>query len=271
VSVVVLGAQGLLGRHVVEELGAGALALGRGDCDIPDVALLRRCLAGAELVIKCAGFTNVDGAERDEAGAHRANVLGVQNLVRAAADAKLVHISTDFVFDGAQAEPYDESARPNPQSVYARSKWLGEEAAQAHPRRFVVRVQALYGRGGSNFASKLRQLILDGKSLKLDGERRVQPTWARVAARLIARIGQTDAFGTYHVSCAGETNWAAFAARMAERLGVAPRWRVVRSDELDAPAKRPANCTFSHQGLQRLGIPVPQWEDAQMEYLESAP
>jgi dTDP-4-dehydrorhamnose reductase len=270
VSVVVLGAQGLLGRHVVAELGAGAVALGRGDCDITDEAQLRRCLAGATLVINCAAFTNVDGAEKDREGAQRSNVDGARNVARVAADAKLVHVSTDFVFDGAQAEPYDESAAPNPQSEYARSKWLGEAAARSHARLFLVRVQALYGDGGSNFASKLRQLILDGKSLKLDAERRVQPTWARTAARLIVQLSSGSAFGTYHVSCAGETTWAGFTARMAHELGVRPNWKEVRSDELDAPAKRPPNCTFSHGALKRLGLDVPTWQEAQDEYLRSA-
>ena len=103
------------------------------------------------LIINCAAFTNVDGAESDEAGAYRANALGAENVARAARalGATLVHVSTDFVFDGAQAEPYDEFERPNPQSIYARSKWAGEELARARRRElFLVRVQGLYGAGG---------------------------------------------------------------------------------------------------------------------------
>ncbi len=269
-SVVVLGGRGLLGRHVVEEFGGRAAGFGHAECDITDEAAVRRCTAGAELVVNCAAFTNVDGAETDPDGARRANVDGARHVARAAAatGAKLVHVSTDFVFDGAQREPYDESARPNPQSEYARSKGLGEEAARAaHDRLFVVRVQGLYGRGGGNFSSKLRQLIADGKPLKLDGERRVQPTWARAAARTIARLAAGDAFGTYHVSCAGETTWAGFSARLADKLGVAPRWQVVKSDELAAPAQRPPNCLFRHRALEGLGLAMPSWEAAQDEYL----
>ncbi|MCU1280276.1 MAG: dTDP-sugar reductase [bacterium] len=270
---VVLGAGGLLGRSIVEELaGADVVALPRASCDIGRGDEVRAKTAGAALIINCAAFTNVDGAEKDEAGAYRANALGAENVARAAAahGAKLVHVSTDFVFDGAQAEPYDELARPNPMSVYARSKWAGEELARAAQRElFLVRVQGLYGAGGGNFASKLRQLILDGKTLKLDGERRVQPTWVRAAARQIVALAQSEDFGIYHVSCKGETTWAGFAARLAERLNVAPRWQVVRSQELDAPAKRPPNCVFQHRLLALRGHDqLPTWEAAQDEYLQ---
>jgi dTDP-4-dehydrorhamnose reductase len=271
-TVVVLGAGGLLGRTVVEELSsARVVALPRAACDVGDAADVLAKTADAQLVINCAAFTNVDGAESDAAGAWRANALGAENVARAAAahGSKLVHVSTDFVFDGAQAQPYDEFARPNPQSIYARSKFAGEELARAaHRALFVVRVQGLYGAGGGNFSSKLRQLVRDGKPLKLDGERRVQPTWARAAARQIIALVATDAFGTYHVSCKGETTWAGFAERLARRLGVEPRWQVVRSDELAAPARRPPNCLFEHRMLALRGLDrLPTWEEAQDQYL----
>jgi dTDP-4-dehydrorhamnose reductase len=270
--IVVLGAGGLLGRHLVEELrGQNVQALTRAECDVTDAASVLARTRGAELVLNCAAYTNVDGAEKEEVAAWRANALGAENVARAAAGhgARLVHVSTDFVFDGAQAEPYDEFARPNPQSSYARSKLAGEELARAATARlYLVRVQGLYGAGGANFSSKLRALVRDGKTLTLDGERRVQPTWARAAARQIMVLARTDAFGTYHVSCKGEATWAAFTARLAERLGVAPRWKVVRSDELGAPARRPPNCLFRHRMLELRGLDcMPSWEQAQDDYL----
>jgi dTDP-4-dehydrorhamnose reductase len=274
--VVVLGAGGLLGRHVVQELklaagGVEVLTRSRAQCDVARADQVREETRGADVIINCAAFTNVDGAEQDEEGAYRANALGAENVARAAAQlrAKLVHVSTDFVFDGEQREPYDEFARPNPLSVYARSKWAGEELAQRRlDELFLVRVQGLYGEGGANFSSKMRQLVLAGKPLKLDGERRVQPTWARVAARQIVKLVGTDAYGTYHVSCKGETTWAGFAARLAEKLAVTPQWQVVRSDELGAPAKRPPNCLFRHRMLSLRALDVlPTWEAAQDEYL----
>jgi len=270
--IVVLGAGGLLGRYLVEELrGQDVHAFTRAECDITDAAAVRSRTRGAELILNCAAYTNVDGAEKEETAAWRANALGAENVARAATahEARLVHVSTDFVFDGLQAEPYDELAQPNPQSSYARSKLAGEVLARAATARlFLVRVQGLYGTGGANFSSKLRALVRDGKPLTLDGERRVQPTWARAAARQILALAGTDAYGTYHVSCKGEATWAAFAARLAERLGVTPRWKVVRSDELGAPAKRPPNCLFRHRMLELRGLDrMPSWEQAQDDYL----
>jgi dTDP-4-dehydrorhamnose reductase len=279
VKVVVLGAGGLLGRHIVDALSPvgdstfEVLALERRRCDITRADEVHAKTSGATLIVNCAAFTNVDGAEADEDGAYRVNAIGAENVARAAAQhrARLVHVSTDFVFDGKKAEPYDEFDAPNPQSIYARSKWAGEElAARAVAELYLVRVQALYGRGGNNFASKLRQLILEKKPLKLDGERRVQPTWARAAALQILKLTETEHFGTYHVSCKGETTWAGFAARLATQLRATPRWQVVRSDELGAPAARPPNCLFRHRLLGLRGLDtLPTWEQAQDGYLDT--
>ena len=274
-KVAVLGAGGLLGRHVVEELRRAAThevaAFDRSACDIADLAQVRRATAGAEAFVNCAAFTNVDGAEAAEDAAYRANALGAENAARAAdaSGARLVHVSTDFVFDGTQAEPYDELAIPNPLSIYARSKWAGEELAKARCRSlFLVRVQGLYGAGGANFSSKLRELVLQRKPLKLDGERRVQPTWARAAARQIVALVATDAYGIYHVSCKGAATWAEFAAHLAARVGVEPAWQVVKTGELKAAAVRPPNCLFHHRMLGMRGLDMmPTWQDALDEYL----
>jgi dTDP-4-dehydrorhamnose reductase len=276
VRIVVLGAGGLLGRHVVAELSRdgrhAVTALVRAQCDVGDTAAVQAAAAGAQLIINCAGYTNVDGAETHEDEAYRSNVLGADNVARAANinASTYVHVSTDFVFDGAQREPYDEFDRPNPRSIYARSKWAGEELVQKRGGKwFIARVQGLYGRGGANFSSKLRQLVRDGKPLKLDGERRVQPTWARAAARQILALAASDHYGLYHVSCKGETTWAGFTERLAQKLGVEKRWQVVRSDELQAPAARPPNCLFRHRLLALRGLDVmPDWESAQDEYLK---
>ena len=256
--VVVLGAGGLLGRHVVEELrGHEVVALDRRACDVGELAEVCSAAKGAALLINCAGFTNVDGAERDEAGAYRANAIGAENVARAAlaASAKAVHVSTDFVFDGEKREPYDEFDPPRPLSIYGRSKWAGEELFRSRGgRTFLVRVQGLYGAGGGNFSSKLRALVRAEKPLKLDAERRVKPTWARAAARQLVALAATDHFGTYHVSCHGEATWAGFARALAERIGATPRWEEVSSAALGAPAARPPNCFFAHRMLALRGL-----------------
>ncbi len=272
-KVAVLGAGGLLGSHLLEELrGHQVAAFDRAACDIADGDAVLRATAGAELIANCGAYTNVDGAEREEDAAYRANALGAENVARAAEahGAKLVHVSTDFVFDGKQSEPYDELATAAPQSVYARSKWAGEVLAQQACRKlFLVRVQGLYGHGGKNFSSKLRGLIAAGKPLKLDGERRVQPTWARSAARQMVVLAATDRYGTYHVSSKGAATWAEFARFVADRLKVAPNWQEVTTAQLAAAAARPANCLFRHRMLALRGLDVmPDWRDALGEYLE---
>ena len=274
-KVVVLGAGGLLGRHVVEELrGHDVLALTRRDCDVGDLAAVRAAVSGRELVINCAAFTNVDGAESDADGAYRANTLGAEHAARAAREhgAALVHVSTDFVFDGTRTEGYDELDAPNPISVYGRSKWAGERLIDAAGGRvFIARVQALYGASGANFASRLRELVAAKKPLKLDRERRVQPTWARAAARQLVALAETDHYGTYHVACTGSCTWVEFAAHLATRLGVPPAWEAVPTSELRAPAARPASSIFVPRMLTLRNIHrMPTWQSALDGYLDEA-
>jgi dTDP-4-dehydrorhamnose reductase len=280
-KLVVLGAGGLLGRHIVEGAesepgwsGHEVVGRDRAGCDITRADDVLRATAGAHWIVNCAAFTNVDGAESSPDAAYRINALGAENVARAAEahGAGLVHVSTDFVFDGAQREPYDEFDRPNPQSHYGRSKWAGEQLArEACSRLLLVRVQGLYGVGGNNFFSQLRRLLIEQKALKLDGERRVQPTTARAAARQIRRLILDGTRGTFHVSCKGATTWAGFAQRMSEKLGVGTSWQVVRSAELPTAAARPANCLFNQRMLALRALDLmPGWEEAQDEYLMEA-
>lgn len=272
-QVAVLGAGGLLGRHVVDELRerAGVRALDHAACDVRRLDEVATKCSGVEVIVNCAAFTNVDGAESHEDEAYRVNALGAENAARVAArlGATMVQVSTDFVFDGLKTDPYDEFDAPNPKSAYARSKWAGEELVQrVRGRLLLVRVQGLYGEGGRNFSSKLREYVLEGRPLRLDGERRVQPTWARAAARQIVRLALGAELGTYHVSCKGAATWAEFAAHIAVRLGVAPAWEEVSTAALQAPAARPPNCLFRHRMLQLRDLDLmPDWRVALDEYL----
>jgi dTDP-4-dehydrorhamnose reductase len=135
-----------------------------------------------------------------------------------------------------------------------------------------VRVQGLYGAGGKNFFSKLRQLLRDGKTgLRIDDERRVQPTWAGAAARALVAIAlgpAADRHGTWHAACQGETTWHRFAERLAARLGLAPSWEAVPSSALTLPAARPRNCLLSDRRLAMYGLPaLSSWQDALDDYL----
>jgi dTDP-4-dehydrorhamnose reductase len=274
---VVFGAGGLLGRHLVGELqrrGVVTRGLDHAACPIDDAGRVRAAAEGATVLLNAAAFTDVDGAERDPERAFAANALGAENVARAAAatGAAVVHVSTDFVFDGAQARPYDEFDLPAPRSLYARSKRAGELLVErAAPRHHVVRVQGLYGDGGRNFSSRLAGLLAEGRrGLQLDRERRVQPTWAGAAARALVDIAASDRFGTWHASCRGAATWHEFALRVAARLGVPPSWEAVPSAALALPAHRPANCLLEHRRLALYGLPpLPTWEEALDEYLDT--
>lgn len=270
--VVVFGAGGLLGRHVVAEAAEhDVVALDRAACDIGEPDAVMEAAAGADLVVNCAAFTNVDGAEANSAEAHRINASGAANVAAAVErnGAVLIHVSTDFVFDGARAEPCAEDASPAPLSEYGRSKLAGELQVQdACKRLFVVRIQSLYGRGGRNFPSRLRDLLVEGSAFLLDCERRVQPTWVRPVARQLVTLATTEAYGTYHVSCKGAATWAEFARELASRLGVAPNWQEVSTAELGVKAARPRHSLFAHRMLERHGIDrMPDWRRALDDYV----
>ena len=275
---VVFGAGGLLGRHLVEELGhrgVETVGFGHRDCPIEDREAVRAKADGAALLFNAAAFTDVDGAERDLERTFRVNAFGAEQVARVAAEtgAVVVHVSTDFVFDGASDRPYDELDLPRPQSVYARSKHAGELlVAGAAPRHHVVRVQGLYGPGGGNFVSRLRDYLLAGPGkLRIDDERWVQPRSARAAARAIVSLATTDHFGTWHATCQGATTWHGCAVRMAERLGVAATWAAVPSAALGLAAARPANCELAGRRLAMCGLPLlPDWRTALDEYLSEA-
>ena len=272
---VVLGARGLLGGYLVNELanaGREVVGFDRAGCDVADEARVRAAVEGARVVYNAAAWTDVDGAERDVEGAWRANARGAENVARAAMQqgAVVVHVSTDFVFDGHSDRAYDEFDAPNPQSQYARSKRAGEVLVEkANARHHVVRVQGLYGAGGRNFSSKLASLLRARKTgLRIDDERRVQPTFARAAARACIAIGQSDRFGTWHASCRGETTWHKFTERMSARLGLEKNWEAVPSSALVLPAPRPPNCLLETRRLAMTGVhAMPTWEDALDEYL----
>ncbi len=279
-GVAVLGAGGLLGRHVVARLAARGVPVAsfdRAACDVTDRDAVARALHGAEAVVNCAAYTNVDRAEAEPDLAHRANALGAEHVgsvARATGVRLAIHVSTDFVFDGTKATPYEETDPPNPLSVYARTKLEGERRfLDALPDGVVVRVQGLYGAGGANFASKLPELLRAGKALRLDAERRVQPTWAgAAAAQLVAFLDEGERpSGLFHLSCTGATTWAGFTERLVERLGIDARFERVPTAALTAPAARPPSCLFAHAALRRSGrFVLPSWEAAQDDFLRAS-
>jgi dTDP-4-dehydrorhamnose reductase len=278
---VVLGARGTLGQTLVEELPrAGwtlALAADRAVCDLRDAASVRavvaRGLAGRPgVVFNAAAYTDVDRAETEGDLAYAVNALAVEALARATeeAGAKLLHYSTDFVFDGTLERSYDEFDVPTPQGVYARSKRAGELlAAAATPRLFTVRVGCLYGRNGRNFPSTIVRRLRAGETVRADRDRFGSPSWVREVARVSAALARTDAFGVYHCTSQGETSWADFARFAATTLGLAEtRVEALSTADIGMKAARPRRSILDNRMLRARGLDgMSSWQDAARAFI----
>ncbi|HXJ22227.1 MAG TPA: dTDP-4-dehydrorhamnose reductase [Polyangia bacterium] len=260
---VVLGAGGLLGSALCRQLPADGwrlVAAPHAACDIRDAAALRALLEGARpaVVFNAAAFTDVDRAELEPELARAVNAEAPETVARVAADtgAKIVHYSTDFVFDGQLDRPYHEGDRPSPLCAYARTKAEGDaRLAAASPRHVILRVGGLYQHGGRNFPSRVAARLRAGETIRADDERRVAPTWIREVAAVSSRLARTEHQGLFHCMAHGETTWAGFARRVAELLGLRDaRIQSVGSDELALRAARPRCALLDNRALQALGL-----------------
>jgi len=272
-TAVILGAQGTLGTSLTAGLSAAGWDVGaaasRADCDITDAAAVGSLLARARptAVFNAAAYTDVDRAESEPDRATAVNATGAEIVARAAADAgaAVVHYSTDFVFDGTQARPYDERDAPSPQGRYAQSKVAGDQlVAAANPRHFILRVGWLYGRGGRNFPSTIVRRLRAGETIRADRDRFGSPTWVREVAAVSAALATTAHHGLYHCTAHGETTWVDFALLAASLVG-APATRVhgVPSADLRLEAPRPKHAVLDNRALREIGLDtLSSWQDA---------
>jgi dTDP-4-dehydrorhamnose reductase len=276
-TALVLGAPGLLGRALCEELPALGWRIGaaaRADADLRDEAAIGALFARwrPSVVFNAAAYTDVERAESEPELAQAVNARGAEIVARAAAaaGAAVLHYSTDFVFDGELERPYDERDTPAPLGAYARSKLAGEQlVAAAAPRHFVVRVGCLYGRGGRNFPSTVVRRLRAGETLRVDRDRRGSPTWVREVARVSAALARTEHHGLYHCTAGGETSWAGFAQRVARLLGL-PETRVeaVPTSALPLKALRPRRAILDNRNLRAHGLDaLSAWEEALPGYV----
>lgn len=271
--VVVVGAGGRLGASIVQVFAdRRVLALTRADLDITDPDAVRHTLdrATPAVIINCAAFNDVDGAEVHAADALAVNGFAVRSLARAAeaCSAVLVHFSTDFVFDGTASEAYGESAPPAPRSTYGLSKLLGEWFALDAPRGFVLRVESLFGaaahwtgRRGSvdGIVDGLRQ----GRDLKVFTDRVVSPSYVddvALATRHLVDAGSAP--GLYHCVNSGQATWHEVALEAARLLGVTPRLELVTMEQMALKASRPRFCALANRKLADAGFTMPSWQDA---------
>ncbi|MFI1162485.1 dTDP-4-dehydrorhamnose reductase [Streptomyces sp. NPDC020801] len=272
----VTGARGLLGREVLADLAADPDAvvtgLGRDQLDITDPTAVRAAVTGRRVVVNCAAWTDVDGAERSEAAATAVNGTGVRHLARACADsgAVLLHVSTDYVFPGDSRGPCPEDAPTGPVNAYGRSKLAGERAvAELLPHTgYIVRTAWLYGAHGRNFVVTMLELAARRETLDVVADQHGQPTWSRALARQLAALGRAALAGRapagiYHGTAAGHTTWYGLARETFRLAGLDPeRIRPVGSEQFPRPAARPAFGVLGHGNWARCGlVPLPRWDD----------
>jgi dTDP-4-dehydrorhamnose reductase len=278
--VLVTGAGGLLAAAIIREFemaGETLVALGRADLDITDPAQVHEAIARArpDLVVNCAAFNDVDGAEADAAAALRLNAFAVRSLAGSArrAGARFVHYSTDFVFDGEETRPYVEDDPPNPRSAYGASKLLGEWFALEHPDAYVLRVEALFGEpgpGGSRTGSLKGILtrIRAGEPTPVFVDRTITPGYTTdIAAATRELVMRRAAPGLYHCVNSGPTTWADVAAEAARLLGAPLKMKPITLESVSLPAPRPKFSALANARLAAAGISMPTWQDALARHL----
>jgi len=269
--IVLTGASGQLGRQIqAQARGREIVALTHKDLDIASLAEVREAVRAHKpnLVLNAAAFNDVDGAEARPDAAFLGNAVGPRNLALAAAEvgAPVLHVSTDYVFDGQQSTPYHEYDRPAPLSIYAKSKLAGEIAVkEVNPRHFIVRTAWVYEPKGNNFPKTLYSLALKQKEVKVVSDVKGSPTSAAHLARAILTLIDTGAFGTYHLTGLGEgASWFDLAACFFGELHLDTAVIPVPSSEFPRPAPRPRYSVL--RTIQQPRILLPPWQEGIAEF-----
>lgn len=275
--VLVTGSRGQLAGAIIDAFSASAevLAYSRGDLDITDADAVMARVEGdrPDVIINCASYNQVDAAEDEQERALTVNAFAVRLLARAAtqAGATLVHYSTDFVFDGKSSRPYSEDDQPNPQSVYAQSKLLGEWFAAEVPRAFVLRVESLFGSVvAKSSVDRIVDAISRGEAVKAFADRTVSPSYIEDVATATKSLLASGTPGLYHCVNSGFCTWYELAREVAGLMGKTKEARIIAVSVADVPlrASRPQFAALANDKLSKT-VRMPTWQDALRRYLTS--
>ena len=278
-KILLTGAGGLLGRDCfkVFQKNHEVLAPSHREMDISDLALVEEAVSRfrPEVLVNCAAFTQVDLCETERDQAVQGNITGPRNLARSAArhGALLVHLSSDYVFDGHKPPPapYLEDNPTNPLSWYGHTKLEGELAIQsATDRHLIVRTAWLYGRHGNDFLKKILKLALSPKvpELKVVNDQFGSPTWSYRLAQQLARLLEAGGQGLYHASAEGYCTWFELARHFLDRMGVDKPLKACPSSDFPTPAVRPRNSILENRRLKEAGLNLmPPWEEDLDEFV----
>jgi dTDP-4-dehydrorhamnose reductase len=272
--VTIFGASGLLGKELMRESSSETVTgLTSRDADIRDPDRVLQVLRETrpEWVVLAAAYTDVDGCETNQGLAFAVNRDGALNVAAAAKQvgARLLFLSSDYVFDGKNATPYETADERNPQSVYGRTKAEAEiRLLELMPDCCIARTSWLFGIGGKCFPDTILKLAASRPALDVVNDQRGCPTYVVDLARAIIQLCRKNARGIVHVTNAGDCTWFDFAAEIVKTAGLSTTIRPVSSLQMARPAPRPSYSVLSPASLQHLGIGMPSWHDALRRYLE---
>ena len=279
----VTGVNGQLGYDIVNELQERGeediLAVGRSDMDITNREQVMKIVKAykPDVIFHCAAWTAVDKAEELKEDCYKANAEGTKNLADASLEvgAKIVYMSTDYVFDGTKdlSETYNEEDKPNPQNVYGVTKFEGEEAVRKNPNHFITRISWVFGINGNNFIKTMLKLAEKYPELKVVNDQFGSPTYTVDLAKLLVEMAETDKYGTYHVNNEGYCSWAEFADYIMKSNGKETKINPVTTEEyyegkdMSKIAYRPRNSKLDKTKLEEAGFKrLPSWQDATDRY-----
>lgn len=276
----ITGYKGQLGFDIARELQERGeynyLAIDKDEMDITDREQVMEIVKSykPDVIFHCAAWTAVDKAEEMQDLVHAVNVEGTKNLTDASIEvgAKMVYISTDYVFDGTKEGLYTEEDTANPRSIYGKTKFLGEEEARRNPNHFITRISWVFGINGNNFIKTMLNLSEKYDSLKVVNDQIGSPTYTVDLARLLVEMAETDKYGTYHVNNEGYCSWAEFADYIMKSNGKKTVINPVTTEEyygdkIDTVAYRPRNSKLDKSKLVESGFaPLPSWQDATDRY-----
>ena len=275
--ILVTGGAGMLGSDLLKRFGRDHEAKGIDlmDMDILNEAGTRDIVAGIrpDWVIHCAAFTNVDGCENEPEKAFRVNSEGARNVAKAClgAGARMLYVSTDYVYDGSKKEPYVETDPPEPLNIYGESKLKGEqEVLGVAPDALIVRTSWLFGENGPNFVKAILGQVGKKKELEVVADQVGNPTYTPDLSEALARLVESGAGGIYHVSNSGSCSWFEYAKKILELAGVDDiNVKPITTSELGRPALRPAYSVLSNEKYSALtGHALRGWDEALSEYLK---
>lgn len=274
-KILVTGATGQLGFDVINMFSEHeVIGVGSRDLDLTNIDNTYRFIKNLrpDIIVHCAAYTKVDDAESNPDICYKVNTISAQVLASVCNEigAKLLYVSTDYVFDGNSGRPYTEFDCVNPLSIYGKSKAAGEKIIKdILPRHFIVRTSWLYGVNGNNFVKTMLKLSEEKEVIKVVNDQKGTPTSTIDLARGIKRLTNTDNYGTYHGTCKGETTWYDFTKKIFEIKNIKTKVEPITTEELDRPAFRPKNSVLRNYMYElTIGDPFRQWEESLNEYLQ---